>query len=165
MFITTKNWHQVRPNRKLSDTASGPYKIIEKVGHSFKLELPQSIKVHPVFHASKLRKAASTEPLRGQHEDPPPPIQINETDEWEIEKILDSKLYYRKLRYRVQWPGQDLDLQWYPAGNFKNAPEKIEEFHTAYPEKPGPPIRLQAWKSAAADDIYLEDHEDDDKIA
>jgi hypothetical protein len=32
------------------------YKILEQIGHSFKLKLPESIKVHPVFYAKKLRK-------------------------------------------------------------------------------------------------------------
>ena len=32
------------------------YKILEQIGHSFKLKLPESIKVHPVFYAEKLRK-------------------------------------------------------------------------------------------------------------
>jgi hypothetical protein len=96
--------------------------------------------------------------------DPPPPIQVGETEEWEVEKILDAKLRYRKLVYRVQWLGHDVDLTWYPAGNFKNSADKIEEFHDNYPSKPGPPLRLQAWKDAAAADQLLDDHPDDDKV-
>ena len=34
----------------------GSYEILEQIGHSFKLKLPESIKVHPVFYAEKLRK-------------------------------------------------------------------------------------------------------------
>ena len=34
----------------------GPYKILEQIGHSFKLKLPESIKVYLVFYAKKLRK-------------------------------------------------------------------------------------------------------------
>ncbi|KAI1828762.1 hypothetical protein DTO006G1_9961 [Penicillium roqueforti] len=165
VFVTTKDWQQDRPSRKLSHLASGPYRIIEKVGHSYRLELPESIKVHPIFHPSKLRKAATTEPLPGQHPDPPPPVQIGETDEWEVEKILDVRTHYRKLQYRVQWLGHDLDLQWYPVSNFRNAPDKIKEFHEAYPAKPGPPMRLQEWIKAAEEDRILDDHVDDGKPA
>jgi hypothetical protein len=32
------------------------YEILEQIGHSFKLKLPESIKVHPVFYIKKLRK-------------------------------------------------------------------------------------------------------------
>jgi len=34
----------------------GLYEILEQIGHSFKLKLLESIKVHPVFYAEKLRK-------------------------------------------------------------------------------------------------------------
>ena len=34
----------------------GLYEILEQIGHSFKLKLPESIKVHPVFYAKKLCK-------------------------------------------------------------------------------------------------------------
>ena len=165
VFVTTKDWLQDRPSKKLSHVASGPYRIIEKVGSSYKLDLPGTVRVHPVFHPSKLRKAATSKPLRGQHVDPPPPVKISEEDEWEVEKILDSRTHYRKLQYRVQWLGHDLDLQWYPAGNFKHAPQKIQDFHSQYPAKPGPPVRLQEWLHADGEDRVLEDHIDDDKPA
>lgn len=74
VFIITKDWLKDRPSRKLSDIASGPYKIIDKKGFLFKLELLVSIKVHLVFYVSKLRRASTIEPLTGQHLDPPPPI-------------------------------------------------------------------------------------------
>lgn len=163
--MTTKDWQLAQPGRKLAHLASGPYKIINKIGNSYELDLPDSIQVHPVFHASKLRRAATTEPLTGQHVDPPPPIKINEEDEWEVDKLLDARTYYRKLQYRVQWLGHDLDLQWYPAGNFKHAPQKVQEFHDQYPSKPGPPMRLQDWIDASKRDIILDEHPDDDKPA
>jgi hypothetical protein len=32
----------------------GPYEILEQIGHSFKLKLPESIKVYLVFYTKKL---------------------------------------------------------------------------------------------------------------
>ena len=37
----------------------GPYKILEQIGHLFRLKLPESIKVHLVFYAKKLQKDPS----------------------------------------------------------------------------------------------------------
>ena len=49
------------------------YEVLERVGNAYKLNLPDSVRVHPVFSLDKLRKA-STDPLPSQTNDLPPPI-------------------------------------------------------------------------------------------
>jgi hypothetical protein len=163
VMITTKNWNIRRPTRKLAEQNAGPFRIIEKVGNAFKVELPDSIKVHPIFSPDKLRLARKTEPLPGQIEDPQGPIEVDGQQEWEVEKVIAVGLIRGKLFYRVEWTGHDTDLNWYPAQNFKNSPEKIRDFHHEYPELPGPPKRLEEWLKAAENDEFLEDDVDDDK--
>ena len=84
------------------------YKILEKVGNSYRVELLESIKVHSVFSLDKLRKAA-TDPLPGQKNVPPLPIQVNGDNEWEVNEILASKLVGKTLKYCVCWIGYNLD--------------------------------------------------------
>jgi hypothetical protein len=43
---------------------AGLYRILEKIGNSYKVDLPEAIRVHPVFSLDKLWKA-SNDPLPG----------------------------------------------------------------------------------------------------
>ena len=68
-----------------------------------------------------------------------------------------------KLQYRVQWKGWDDDKAWYNASGFKNAAGQLLEFHEKYPEKPGPPKRIQQWIQAALVEEADPDHPDNNK--
>jgi len=84
-------------------------------------------------------------------------------DEYEVEMILDARVNRRKLQYRVKWLEYEEDLVWYDAGNFKNSPHKLREFHTANPTRPGPPERLESWVQCWEEDRDADDHPDDNK--
>ena len=54
---------------------AGPYKILKKVGHFFKVKLLELIKIHPIFSLDQLRKAVDN-PLLGRYNNPPLLIHI-----------------------------------------------------------------------------------------
>ncbi|KGY14979.1 hypothetical protein PABG_12091 [Paracoccidioides brasiliensis Pb03] len=160
VFLSFKDYRIQRPSRKHADQSEGPFEIIEKIGNSYKLELPDSMKIHPVFFPDKLRKAADN-PLPGQVNVTPDPVKIEGENEWEVEKVLASRISRGKLQYRVKWPGFDDDSTWYPAPNLKGSPHLVREFHAANPMKAGPPKRLSNWLEAWEKDDYLADEADD----
>lgn len=116
---------------------------------------------HPVAHPV----AALPQPLPKPVTPPRKPTIIDDCgDKWEVEKILESRLHYRKLQYRVCWAGEGRDHMWYNASAFKHGPQMLLDFHNEHPEMPGPSIRMNAWFKAAQDSKYLEDNVDDDKV-
>ena len=80
MWVTTKNLKSSRPSHKLDYKQQGPYNVLAKKGHSYQLDLPLTIRVHSAFHTKKLRKDLNN-PLPGQANPPPEPIQYGEEDE------------------------------------------------------------------------------------
>ncbi|MBW0497105.1 hypothetical protein O181_036820 [Austropuccinia psidii MF-1] len=75
------------------------------------------------------------------HQEPPPPIIIEDKEEWEVSQTLDSKLKRRKLWYLVECKGFSQNPErstWQPAETLKNFPELVKDFHYLYPDKPGP---------------------------
>ena len=120
--------------------------IIAKAGtRSYTLRLPENLRsVHPVFHVSQLEPfAPGTIPNRTQP--PPPPIEVDGEAEYEIAEVLDSKIDRRRrncqLLYLVCWlgyEGTEDETSWILAMELQHVQELLRDFHSAYPDKPGP---------------------------
>jgi hypothetical protein len=141
VWLKRKYMKTTHPSNKLDYKLIGPYPILEKIGSkAYKLELPPSINIHPVFHLSLLEPAATRNPpLPGHIQPPPPPVIVNGEEEWEVEEILESYYHCNWLQYRVKWKGfHNEDKTWYQSSNFNNSPEAIQYFYQKYPQKPAP---------------------------
>ena len=163
VWLNIKYWNTARPSLKLDNKNSGPFKIVAKEGHSFRIRLPASMQINPVMSPDKLRKSAE-DPLPGQVNKPEDPVQIAGDLEYEVEEILAVRKRWNKLEYRVKWKGyEEEDLEWYPPSELKGAPHKLKNFHLNYPRLPGPPLKLEEWIKAWEDGLDEYEHLNDDR--
>ena len=79
-----------RPSRKLDYQRLGPFKIIAQVNPvNYRLEVPTTRNIYPIFHVSLLEPYKSSQIL-SRIPPPPPPIETNHDVEYEVEEILNS---------------------------------------------------------------------------
>jgi len=69
-------------------------------GYLYIINLPPHIKMLNVFHANRLWKDPDN-PLPGQNREPEEPVLINGKLEYEVNKVLASRVYYGRLQYKV----------------------------------------------------------------
>ncbi|XP_071924786.1 uncharacterized protein [Coffea arabica] len=118
----------IRNNTKLSAKYFGPYCIEERIGEvAYRLRLPTTSKIHPVFHVSLLKKKLGdlTTPI----------LQLPDTDERgqirvEPEALLSRRMIKRKnaavTQWLIQWWGTDpVEATWEDAAQIR---EKFPQF-------------------------------------
>ena len=130
---------------KLDDCHVSPFwvkHVFERNSLIVKLELPESMKVHPVFHVTLLSHVA-TDPLPGQRQEPREPV-IAENGEWAwyVNRVLNSKLNRRYslplLKYYINWEGYL--LTWEPFNLVDNCQEALDKFHALNPAAARPHV-------------------------
>jgi transposase InsO family protein len=139
VWLDSRNIRTLRPQKKLDWKNLGPFRIRRAVNaYAYELDLPASMRIHPVFNVRLLRPAAEN-PAPGQRHEPPPPVEVQGLEEWEVEDILDSRIERRgrngRLKYTVKWVGYDTPTE-EPAKYLANAKQAVLNFHRRYPNKP-----------------------------
>lgn len=75
--------------------------------------------------------------IPGQEPEPAPPVEIEGELEYEVEEILDSRVYRRQFQYLIKWKGYTAEHNsWEPVSNVGNAKDAISEFHRKHPSAP-----------------------------
>ena len=67
------------------------------------LDLPSTIKIHPVVNVSRIRKYTSQ--IDGQRKEKLKLVIIEREEEWEVGKILNKRKVQGKDKYLVRWKG------------------------------------------------------------
>jgi hypothetical protein len=101
VLLSTVNFKLAHPGtRKLLPKWVGPFKVIERVGKvAYKVELPPNLKMHNVFHVQLLKKYRDN----GKVQPPPPPIEIDDSLEYEVERVLGHREVKRGKQSRKEF--------------------------------------------------------------
>jgi len=135
VLLSTKDlkW-QMKGRRleKLTERFVGPYKIKGIISsNAIELDLPKSIKIHPVVNVSKVRLYTSQ--VKGQKKVPPKPVIIEGEEEFEVEKIINKRIVQGKEKFLVRWKGYTAEADtWESRENLENTRELVEEFEREY---------------------------------
>ena len=121
-----------RRTEKLIERFAEPYKIKKVVSSNMvELELPTTIKIHPVVNVSRIRRYMGQ--VEGQRKEQLAPVIIKGEEEWEVERILNKQQVREKDKYLVCWKGFTAESDtWKGRENLKNAKETIKEFEKEY---------------------------------
>jgi hypothetical protein len=127
-----------QPTTKLAPKRHGPFKVIQVMSTvNYRLELPTQWSIHDVFHTDLLTPYRKM-PTHSANYQRPPPDLIEGVEEYEVEKVLDSRRYGhgRKLQYLIAWKGYpDSDNQWVNWDDAEGAQEVIKEFQHSNPDR------------------------------
>jgi hypothetical protein len=118
------------PKQKIAMQRVGPFRIIDKIGRlAYKLEFPPTWRIHPVISVAQLEPAPA-DPF-GRATQPPPAVEIDGEEEFEIDAILESKIRgrHKKLHYLIRWKGWGPEHDtWIPASDLTHAADLVSEF-------------------------------------
>ncbi|KAL6193213.1 hypothetical protein ACLB2K_034297 [Fragaria x ananassa] len=104
-----------RPSHKFSPRFYGPFRILERIGKVvYKLDLPGSSKIHPVFHVSLLKLRIGDQ---APHSFTLPHFDAKGEVIWMPAKVLDMQVIKKKgisiTQWLVQWKDMPLeDATW-----------------------------------------------------
>lgn len=150
VWLSTKNMKTNRPMKKGDDKWAGPFEVTAVYRRALALDLPNDMKIFPVFHNNLVRPYNESPGLKGQE-------RINEAEsrklqgrileredgeeepveKWKFDDLLDSRRDGRNLEYLIKWSHHG--PTWQPASDLKGQDQAIFEFHDENPDKPGPP--------------------------
>ena len=93
-------------------------------------------RLHPVFNVIKLTPAPD-DPIPGRCAPPPPPPElVDGEEEYVVEKVLNSRMFRRKLQYLIKWEGYNTEHNSWTNADDVHAPELMAEFHRDNPSAP-----------------------------
>ena len=137
MWLEGRNLHTSQPAAKLAARCHAPF-LVEQVLSpvTYKLSLPSTWNVHPVFHTDLLTPYRET-PFHEENYQRPPAKLVQGAEEYEVKAVSGMCHYGRrkKHQYLVRWKGYpDSNNEWVDHTDM-HAPEAIKEYEETQKDK------------------------------
>ena len=138
VWLEVSNLKSIRPSKMLGPKHYGPFKVIEKIGHTtYQLLLLDNWKlIHPVFNQDLLtpfNKALYATQCKPQ---PPPPEVIGNKLKYEVQQILDACRQRNTIEFLVSWKGYGPEHNQWIKKHDVHAKDLVAAFYNRYPLKP-----------------------------
>jgi hypothetical protein len=124
VYLLRRNIKTKRPSNKLDFKKLGPFMIERKISNTnYQLSLPDTMRIHPVFHISLLEPAPANAKTQDQ-------VEAEGEPEFEVEAILDSRQQNQQIKYLVKWKGYPHEENtWEPTEHLENSQIILEKYH------------------------------------
>ena len=138
VWLEASNLKSIHPSRKLGPKRYGPFKIIEKIGHTtYQLLLPDNWKlIHPVFNQDLLMPFNEASYAIQRKPCLPPPEIIGNELKYEVQQILDACRCRNAIEYLVSWEGYGPEHNQWIKKRDVHAKDLVTIFFKHYPLKP-----------------------------
>ena len=127
----------------------GPFKVLKKLPNdNYRLALSSCVRIHPVFHISKLHKYVTPAEDSFQAEfQRPPPVEVtgeetNQPARYAIDRIVNSRMKKVGKRlvkeYLCKWSGYDNQSNTWQSRDvlLEDAPSLVEKYEKKAAQKP-----------------------------
>jgi len=128
-------WQMVeRRTDKLMEQFVEPYRIKRIISlNAVELELLAAVKIYPVVNISRIHRYKDQ--VEGQKVVPFPLVGIEDEKEYKVEKILNKRRKYGKIKYLVQWKGYMAEGNtWEKVESLGNAQDMLKDYERGYEE-------------------------------
>ena len=121
-------------HKKMAPKREGPFEIVDVLGPlTYRLQLPETWKIHNVFHASLLRRYRENDVYGEIYERPPAELNDEGQEVYTVEAILKHRKRGRGYQYFVKWEGYRItEASWEPENSFSNDGDVLNRYKTRH---------------------------------